>query len=246
MSLPARLSILIPARDEARRLPAALRALADALPSIEAAGFTLIELLVADNGSTDRTADIARSLGATLDLPVRVDHYSPGKAAATLAALRDIDRSAEVVLLADADGATDWTTLTRMHADAETAFVASRHLPTSVIIHPSGESSVRVLMSSGMRALTRLIFGLPLSDTQCGFKLLPAAAARRVAPLVRSRSYAFDVELLVRLDRASIDLIEVPCTWTEVAGSKVRPLRDAITVLVDLLWIRLRLWLDRR
>lgn len=243
---PVRISILIPARDEARRLPAAIRALATALPAIEAAGFSLVELLVADNGSTDGTADTARSLGATLDLPVRVGHYPPGKAAATLAALRDIDRRADVVLLADADGATDWMTLARMRADAETAFIASRHLPDSVIIHPAGESFVRVLMSSGMRALTRLLFALPLADTQCGFKLLPAAAVRRVAPLVRSRSYAFDVELLVRLDRASIDLIEVPCTWTEVPGSKVRPLRDAITVLADLLWIRLRLWLDRR
>jgi dolichyl-phosphate beta-glucosyltransferase len=246
MPSPARLSILIPARDEARRLPAALRTLAATLPAIEAAGFELVELLVADNGSTDATADVARSLGAELDLPLRVGHYPPGKAAATLAALRDIDRSAKVVLLADADGATDWATLTRMRADRNEAHIASRHLPDSVIIHPAGEPTLRVLMSAGMRALTRTLFGLRLTDTQCGFKLLPAEAARRVASRVRSRSWVFDVELLVRLDRAGVDLIEVPCAWTEIEGSKVRPLPDALLSLVDLLAMRLRLLLDRR
>lgn len=246
MPSPTRLSVVIPARDEAGRLPAALRALAATLPEIEAAGFELVELLVADNGSTDGTPDVARRLGGELRLPLRVGHYPPGKAAATLAALRDIDRSAEVVLLADADGATAWETLVRMRANEREASIASRHLPASLIIHPAGESALRIALSAGMRALTRTLFGLRLSDTQCGFKLLPATVARAIAPRVRSRSWVFDVELLVRLDRAGIDIVEVPCTWTEIAGSKVRPLPDALRSLADLFLMRLRLLLDRR
>lgn len=240
MSNPWRLSIVIPAHNEVARLPGALKALAAARAGIEAAGWTIGEVLIAENGSRDATTEVALATGARLGLPLRVAHYPTGKAAALVAAIPETDPACGSILYADADGATDWATLAAMRADGA-VHLASRHLADSRILRPHGDSVLRRGMSAGMRALTRLLFGLGIADTQCGFKLGPAAAFRSAFAALRSRSWVFDVELLVHLDRTRVDLVEVPCTWTEVRGSKVRPIPDALGSIGDLLAMRLRL-----
>jgi dolichyl-phosphate beta-glucosyltransferase len=240
MSNPWRLSIVIPAHNEVARLPAALKALAAARTGIEAAGWTIGEVLIAENGSSDATSEVALATGARLGLPLRVAHYPTGKAAALAAAIPETDPACGSILYADADGATDWATLTAMRADGA-VYLASRHLPDSRILRPHGDSVLRRTMSVGMRALSGFLFGLGIADTQCGFKLGPATAFQSAFAALRSRSWVFDVELLVRLDRARVDLVEVPCTWTEVHGSKVRPIPDTIESIADLFAMRLRL-----
>jgi hypothetical protein len=124
-------------------------------------------------------------------------------------------------------------------------WVASRHMPGASIARPSGFAPARELMSAAMRLLVRLLFGFPVDDTQCGFKLIPIGAAGPLGRTVASRSWVFDVELLARAQHLGLRLVAFPVDWADVAVSKVKPVTDSIGSLVDLLRIRLRLTRER-
>lgn len=242
-----RLAILIPARDEALRLP---RALEDFATALRDSPWELVAILVADNGSSDETTAVAEQLGRDLRLPVSARTYPVrGKAAAVCAGLVDMGVElaghADWVLVADADGATDPIVLRDLMPAPEELWVASRHMAGASITRPAGFSLSREVMSAAMRLLVRALFGFPLDDTQCGFKLIPIAFAERLGSAVRSRSWVFDVELLARARDSSLLLVPFPVRWTDIAVSKVSPFRDSAISLVDLLAIRMRLLWER-
>jgi len=68
---------------------------------------------------------------------------------------------------------------------------------------------------------------VPVYDSQCGLKLVWAAAYRRVAPFLQTEGFAFDVELLLLLMKLGCRVVEFPVDWRDVPGSKVSLLRDS-------------------
>jgi glycosyltransferase involved in cell wall biosynthesis len=244
MTAPLRLGIIVPAYNEETRLPAGLLGLLAAVSADPR--LALAELIVAENGSSDDTAGAAARIGALTGAPVRVLRCrGRGKAAAVVEAGADLlERRPELdwLLVADADGATDPRALAAVDFSVSALWSAQRIGPGAEIVRPAGAAPLRELMSAVMRGLTRALFRLPVADTQCGFKLLPAPAAALLLPAVASRSWVFDVELLARARHAGLPLRGMPARWTDVPGSTVRPLRDAFGSLAALAEIRLRLW----
>lgn len=236
-----RLAVVVPAYNERDRLPHTLAAIARAIPTLRPAIETVL-VLVVDNASSDDTSALALAEGTRLGLPISVIPCPiRGKANAVIDGVQVAARHASApdgVLFMDADNATDLGSVRAFDlTDRDAVWIASRYAPGAQIIHPQGDSPLRVLMSRGMRALTRLLLGLPLTDTQCGFKLVPA---RLVTPLygrLRDRSWVFDAELLGLAHRAGIRVREAGVIWTEMAGSKVSPLRDTLSSLRALLRI---------
>ena len=84
-----------------------------------------------------------------------------------------------------------------------------------------------------MRALT----GLPFHDTQCGFKLYRADAAKDVFSRQEQDGFSFDVEDLVIAKRLGLRAVEVPVRWANVEGTKVT-LAQGLKSFTDLLQIR--------
>ena len=89
--------------------------------------------------------------------------------------------------------------------------------------------------------LVHLVSGTGAYDTQCGFKILTAKAYGRVRGDLRSPGFAFDVELLMLLERAGLRVEEFPVDWHDVPGSKVHLLRDSFHMGREILRIRNRL-----
>lgn len=236
-----RLAIVIPAYNEHDRLPATLRAIAACrLPEL-----VLVRLLVADNGSSDDTVKLATAIGRQLGLPLRAlalpvrGKARALRAAMPLAAGPDLDG----VLFMDADNATDLGELARFPLDERgSLLIASRFVPGAVIesleIH---RPWARQLLSAVSRRLTRAFLGLPEHDTQCGFKLVPAAWVVPLFSRLRSNGWMIDAELLARAHQAGLAVREIGVHWVEQPGSKVRPGRDGLGSLVEL--IRIRGWL---
>jgi len=83
---------------------------------------------------------------------------------------------------------------------------------------------------------------LPVYDTQCGAKVLHQAAVRRITPLLSSRDFLFDVDLLLAAHDLGLTVAEVPTVWVDQAGSKVDALRDARRMAAS----ALRLWFHHR
>ena len=93
-----------------------------------------------------------------------------------------------------------------------------------------------------MLRLTRRIFGLPFSDTQCGAKVVRRHVIEGVLPLLSSRDFLFDVDLLLTAGRLGFRIIEVPTVWLDQEGSHVRAGADGRRMAVS----SLRLWLHHR
>ncbi len=204
------LSIIIPARNEARRIGATLAAYGEAF-------IRDTEILVIVNGSTDATATIAREVGARFPQVTVVEILEKiGKGGAVRAGFARAQGT--WVGFVDADQATPPAEYARIFAAARTADGAfgSRWLPGAQV---HGRSPLRGVASRMFLGVVKLAVGLRCADSQCGAKIFH----RRFLPGYLASSWvndlAFDVELLLLLRRAGARLLEVPTEWWSQPGS---------------------------
>ena len=97
--------------------------------------------------------------------------------------------------------------------------VGSRALDRSLIgIHQPGfrETAGRVF-----NLVMRTVVSLPISDTQCGFKLFHRDAAEKIFARQRLERFGFDVEILYIAKKHGFEIAEVPVRWNHAEGSKV-------------------------
>lgn len=215
------LSIIVPAFDEARRLPVSMPPL---LEHLRDEGLDA-ELLVVDDGSNDDTVEVARSLldGVPRSGVLRLDRHL-GKGAAVRAGVAQA--SGRSIMFMDADLATDLRHLNPLLDSLDRAAVAigSRSAPGAVTngMTPSSDAAHR-----SFNALARRTTGLPIMDFQCGFKAFHAPAGKLLFHLLSEPGWAFDVELLALADRIGYEIVEVPVHWKAVRGSHVRIVVDS-------------------
>ncbi len=226
------LEVIIPAYNEERRLAATLQFTLSYLKSQPYSS----AVVVVDNGSVDYTAEIAdRFLDATLPVYV-VGCAQPGKGSAVRRGLRT--GSSRYVGYLDADGSTPIATLDTVHPLLErgaVCVVASRRASGGGFAVP--QSRLRRTGSEGFRVLSKgLVRGV--HDTQCGFKFFRGDVIREIAGDTFVDGFAFDLELLSRLQRAGQDVVEVPVTWTDAHGSTFRPVRHGSRAARDVLALR--------
>lgn len=232
-----RLDIVLPAHNEEHRIGRTLQRYRRA---IDAPG---VRFVVALDGCTDATASVVGRQAAS-DPRVRLlDFPKLGKGGVLGEALRS--STAPIVAFVDADGATPPAELLRLCERLTTCprtdvVIASRRLPASVT--PAPRSWSRRATSAGFAAAIRSLFHLPFADTQCGAKVMTNQAAQRLLPLVSSRDFLFDVDLLVTARRLDMGIDEIPTVWIDKDGSKLDTVRDARRMAAS----ALRLWLHHR
>jgi glycosyltransferase involved in cell wall biosynthesis len=182
-------------------------------------------IVIADNGSTDRTAAIARRLSYELDGVelVRLREQGRGRA------LRHVWSSGRGHVLAymDVDLSTDLRALLPLIAPllsghSDVAIGSRLHRDARV-----RRSLKRELISRCYNGLLRTALGARFSDAQCGFKAIRADVARELLPLVRDQGWFFDTELLVIAQRRRLRIHEVPVDWVEDTDSRVKLLATA-------------------
>jgi glycosyltransferase involved in cell wall biosynthesis len=224
------LSLVIPAWQEAARFHVTV----DGVDRLRAALPYPLEVIVVDDGSSDGTSVLASDAGYKV---IRQAHRGKGAAVRTgmLAA------SGMYRMVADADWSMPPEQALMMLPPAMTGFdiaIASRELPGA---HRSGEPLARHLVG---RAFNRAVQNLVLpgiNDTQCGFKVFRAEAARAIFSRTREDGWAFDVEALALARAFGLRINEVPIDWAHDRDSRVHPVRDAPGMLAALLRIRTRL-----
>ena len=227
------ISIVIPAFNEERRLPATLNELLSELPRLCPADW---EIVVSDDGSTDRTLAALEEFLESGSVRALSASSNQGKGAALLRGIRAA-RYGNVLLL-DADLPVRVSTIVGMleFDCAADLVIGSRRLAGSGFDPP--QPLVRRLGGSAFRLAAQGLGYRASSDPQCGVKLLRVAALAPVLDSMRSDGFAFDVELIERSHRAGCRIVEVPVRWSHVEGSSLRPARDAIVTLRDLILLR--------
>jgi dolichyl-phosphate beta-glucosyltransferase len=234
MNAELRLSVVVPAYNEALRLPRTLDVMR---AHLDAAG-EAYEVIVVDDGSDDATAEEAERAAASWpELSMIRLPENRGKGAAVRAgmlAARGAHRA-----FSDADLSTPLEELVRLRAeltgDCRVA-IASRDLPGSDIeVH---QSRLRELSGKTYNRLLRLLALPGIYDSQCGLKAFTAEAAVALFTPLRTERFGFDAEVLVRARRRGWEVAEVPVRWRHVEASRVSAHRDAPRMLLDLLRLR--------
>ena len=232
-----KLSLIIPAKDEADRLPPTLAAygafLAEHLPDQH-------EILVVINNSTDATESVTSEAAKTWPAirPIVIED-AIGKGGA----VREGFRIASGLQLAfvDADGATPpeaaWELVEHLQRHPEVqAAIASRWMKQSKILTP--QPLRRRIASRLFNFAVRILFGLQYHDTQCGAKVFRAEALHPILVDLDQRGWLFDIEMLYLLKRAGHRVEECPTTWRDVAGSRFSMSGNVVPVLRNLLSLR--------
>jgi glycosyltransferase involved in cell wall biosynthesis len=227
------LSIVVPAYNEAGRIRDTLERLCDFKESKPYS----IELVVVDDGCTDHTVEtVAKFPGVRL---IRNDR-NHGKGFTVRHGV--LEARGELVLFTDADLSTPIEEvdklLSALQSSGADAAVGSRALQRELIgIH---QPWLREMAGRFFNLLVRAFTGLRVHDTQCGFKLFKRRSTRRAFERMRVERFGFDPELLFLIERGGGRIVEVPVRWNDNPATKVRFLRDATRMFLDLIALRWR------
>jgi len=231
------LSVVIPAYNEAERLPPYLASVREYLDARYPERY---EVLVVDDGSGDGLAEILTAASAQWPrLRVLTHARNQGKGAAVRTGV--LAAEGQRILFADADGATPIEEEKRLaeaiQGGADVA-IGSRLVAAGV---ERSRSWARGLAGRMFAAVARRLLGLDVLDTQCGFKMFRAEPARRLFSAAREPRYLFDLEVLALAARHQYRVAEVPIRWREIPGGHLRLSREAPRALWDLWRLRRRL-----
>ncbi|HET6861634.1 MAG TPA: dolichyl-phosphate beta-glucosyltransferase [Pyrinomonadaceae bacterium] len=235
--MPTSLSIIVPAYNEADRLGNSLGAIVTYLRD----NFPDAELIVVDDGSSDKTAQIARQRldeGGRLRTSLISYKSNLGKGRAVRLGL--LAARGDIALFSDADLSTPISEAPKLidpieNGECDVAF-GSRALDRDLIgvRQPwRREQGGRVF-----NLVVRLATGLPFWDTQCGFKAFRMSVCRPLLEAATVDRFGFDVELLYLAYKAGLRLKEIPVRWDHNEGSKVNVASDSFKMLSEVGLIR--------
>jgi glycosyltransferase involved in cell wall biosynthesis len=230
-----KLSIVIPAHNEEHRLPPMLEAYAKYFA--EKYG-NEAELIVVPNFCSDCTADVARGIGLrypqvrVIDEPKRV-----GKGGAVSLGAQSAE--GDLIGFVDADGATSPEAFDDLvqKISLDGCIIASRWMKGSDV-SPKQPLSRR-MASRCFNLLVRVLFGLKLTDTQCGAKLFRREVIQPVLRNLGVTNWAFDVDMLFQTKRLGASIREIPTVWHDVSGSKVEIGRSSVNMFVAMIRLRM-------
>jgi glycosyltransferase involved in cell wall biosynthesis len=227
------LSIIIPSYNEESRLPTTLERIAAYL---QAAGLKA-EVLVVDDGSKDRTAQVAESLRAKIPaLRVVSNGVNRGKGFSVRHGMQEA--RGRVALFTDADLSAPIEEADKLIAALESYDVAigSRAADRSLItVH---ESAFREFAGIVFNKIVRIILWLPFVDTQCGFKAFRRERCGIIFEQQTIERFGFDPELLYLARHHGLRCVEIPVRWGHSPATKVSMLRDSIQMFIDVFTIR--------
>ena len=225
------LSIIIPAYNEEARLP---RALEQIFAFLEKQAYTS-EVIVVENGSHDRTLEVAQ--GYTHSFPgLRVLHKEqPGKGRAVCLGM--LIATGEYRFLADADFSMPVDQINRFLPPACSCDIAIASREAAGAIRYN-EPNLRHMTGRVYNFLIRLLVLPELQDTQCGFKCFRASVAEDIFPRQTLNDWSFDVEVLEIARLRGYSIVEIGIPWYFNSGSKINVLQHSWSMFFDLLKIR--------
>ena len=232
-SVPPELSIVIPSFNEELRLPTTLREISSYIRSSRRE----TEVIVVDDGSTDRTSDVANSFRGEIErLRVVANKENRGKGYSVRHGM--MEAHGRVVLFTDADLSApiaEADKLLAALADHDVA-IGSRAMDRSLI--SVRQSLFREYAGIIFNFIVRAILRLPFVDTQCGFKAFRRERCRVIFEQQRIERFGFDPEILYLARHHGLSSAEIPVRWAHSPATKVSMWRDSIQMFLDVFVIR--------
>ncbi len=236
------ISVVIPAYNEAERLPGTLLAAENYFGTRNLSR----EILIVDDGSQDDTVKICANLRDKITgLQILCNGRNRGKGFSVRHGI--LEASGPFVLMMDADQSSPMEELDKLlppvrDGQSDIA-IGSRSLKESqILVHqPLYREPLGFLYNN----IIQLLVLKGIQDTQCGFKLFRREVARDVFSRGRLSGFAFDVEILFIARQLGYRITEIPIRWQNDANTKIRILRHGSSMLADLFRIRWNDWKGR-
>lgn len=229
-------SIVIPAYNEAHRIGASIRALRECTGCVSRSS----EIILVIERSTDGTLDLAREMtGQDPSFTIIAHDSHRGKGHAVRSGM--LRARGEIAFFMDVDLSTPLSEMDRFLSRFQES------PPVDILVgnrrHPGcGSARHRDLgrrtMSRVFNVLARLVTGIRISDTQCGFKAFRRHAREAVFSLQELDGFAFDVELLLLAERLGLRVADLPVRCSPAAGSRINVVRDSMRMLTDVIRVR--------
>lgn len=227
------LSIIVPSFNEEARLPASL----DLIAAYVTSAHRSTEVLVVDDGSNDRTAEVAAAFADRIpNLRVLKNGENRGKGYSVRHGMQEA--RGEYVLFTDADLSAPIEEADKLLLALQQYDIAigSRALNRDLIdVH---ESLFREFAGIIFNRIVRIVLWLPFVDTQCGFKAFRREPCRIIFEQQRIERFGFDPELLYLARHHGLKATEIPVRWSHSPATKINMMRDSIQMFVDVFAIR--------
>jgi dolichyl-phosphate beta-glucosyltransferase len=227
------MTIIIPAYNEAHRLPQTLTRVVEFIHSRS----ETLDVIVVNNNSRDETGEVAAAFAQEHPCVQVLDQPIQGKGAAVRKGM--LAATGAYVFICDADLAMPIEELPRffpqnLDGDYDIA-IGSREVAGAQRFN---EPFYRHWMGRVFNFIVRTLAVSGIQDTQCGFKAFRREAARAIFEVQRIDGFAFDVEVLAIARRWNYKIIEVGIPWYYGPGGSVHPLRDSWRMLREVIRIR--------
>lgn len=230
-----KLSIIIPAYNEEKRIGATLEDYCTFLNGKLKEGF---ELYVVLNGCRDKTLEIVQTYAQRFPTVRYVNIIEAiGKGGALIEGFKVVE--GDFIGFVDADGATkavDYAELYEKIGNYD-GVIASRWIKGAKI--RVKQTVGRRIASRSFNVLVRILFGINIVDTQCGTKLFKKQAIKHVMNELGTTRWAFDIDLLYLLKKHGFQVIEVPAVWNDQTESKLKMHKVIPEMLLAIIRLRL-------
>lgn len=225
------LSLVIPAFNEEDRLGTTLSKITEYLPGLSID----YEVIVVDDGSGDKTYEIAKDFGK------KVKALTLGRNCGKGAAVRNgvLQALGDFVFFSDADLSTPISELPKLLNSLQNGSdvaIGSRAVDYSMI--REHQPFYREWMGKTFNKIVQLVVLKGIKDTQCGFKGFSSQAAKRIFTNAKIDGFGFDVEILYLARKFKLSISEIPVEWYNDSRSKVSPVKDSLKMLTEIFRIK--------
>jgi dolichyl-phosphate beta-glucosyltransferase len=224
-------SVVIPAYNESANIERSLSAI---LYYLNHKNYDF-EVIVVNDGSKDDTLELAKKFLPEIKIIENLGNKGKGYTVKN----GILNANKENVLFLDADLATPIEEIEKAlkYIDDYPIVIGSRNLKDSVIL--TAQPFYRQLMGKTFALLARVIAGIKVKDSQCGFKMMKREAAQKIFPKITINGWCFDVELLFLAQLKNYKIKEIPVRWIDnAATTKIKPFKSSFEMLRDLLKVR--------
>lgn len=220
-----KLSIIIPCYNEAKELENKVKIVQEKLAKLPIES----ELLLVNDGSKDNTQEVINSIPNVKHLGYEVNR---GKGGAIKEGI--LNASGDYIAFMDADLSTDLSAFDTLLPllGKEIFIIGSRHHKDSQI--PIRQPAKRRFIGWCCRKLVNSKFRMHYKDTQCGFKCIETALAKKIVEKQIINGFAFDVEYLYIAKLNKVNVIEIPVIWRDDRGSTVSPFKSSVKFFKDM------------
>jgi len=224
------ISVVIPTFNEENNIK---KTIFETRKAIDELGIKDFEIIIVNDGSSDNTSDIINSLSETYGNHLKIIEYKPNRGKGFALKTGAIKSSKDFVIFLDADLELHprqiKNLLSKMNVINSDVVIGSKRSKDSKINY----SLKRKIFSSVYYYLIKIMFGLPLRDTQTGLKLFKADALKSVIDKLVINRYAFDLELLFALYKKGFKITECPVEVTQVREKGRIGVKDIYLMLKD-------------